>query len=319
MDILEELEIMEIGEPQIPVSSPPPKPSGLRPEILMSFLALLCAAFVGVLLLMTPEDGAIPDDPESPKLKSPIQAAQMPAALTPVDPLESEMESTIPPDPNPFDHNDFQYNHRNYLLLQNLPSAAGVDVSAWQGEINWEKVKASGIEFAFIRLGVRGYESGKISEDAYGNANLDGAAAAGLKIGAYFFSQAISIKEVDQEIDFILKMLEGRTLDLPIVLDWEIPAANARTAKMDRRTLTDMQKHFIARMQEEGLEPLVYFTPHQSQNLYYLNELEDASFWLAHYQDRMTFPWKVEYWQYTDKGRVPGIDGPVDMNVYMPD
>ena len=192
-------------------------------------------------------------------------------------------------------------------------------MSAWQGNIDWDKVSASGIEFAFIRVGFRGYESGKLNPDEYGQTNLDAAIAAGLKVGAYFFSQALTTKEVDEELSYMLKLIGNRKLDLPLVLDWEIPAANARTAGMDRRTLTDIQKHFIREVKALGLEPMVYFNWHQSENLYYLNELEDAPFWLALYQDRMTYPWKVEYWQYSDKGKVPGINGPVDMNVYMPD
>ena len=245
------------------------------------------------------------------------------------DPLEEYLEPTvsetepenptIPPDPNPYDKFDFQYNRHNYLLLQNLKSYAGIDVSAFQGNIDWKKVKASGIEFAIIRLGYRGYESGKLVEDEYAKTNLKNAKAAGLKIGAYFFSQALSIKETDQEIQFMLKVLGDTKLDMPIVLDWEIPANTARTRNMDARTLTDIQLHFCGQMKKMGYQPMIYFNWHQSEKLYVLHELEDYPFWLALYQDRMTYPWKVEMWQYSDKGKVPGINGNVDLNVYMPD
>ena len=87
---------------------------------------------------------------------------------------------------------------------------------------------------------------------------------------------------------------------------------------MDARTLTEIQKHFCKVMTEKGYDPMIYFNWHQAKNLYYLSELEDYDFWLAFYQDRMTFPYKVEMWQYTDRGRVPGIQGDVDINVYMP-
>ena len=106
---------------------------------------------------------------------------------------------------------------------------------------------------------------------------------------------------------------------MPIVLDWEIPTNDARTAGMDGRTLTDIQLHFCSVMAEKGYQPMVYFNWYQSEHMYVLSELEDYPFWLALYQDRMTYPWKVELWQYTDKGRVPGISGNVDLNVYMPD
>ena len=308
METLEDLEI-----------TPAPRKAKLRPEIVMGILALLCALLVAVLLWLSWPKMQVKDDPQSPALHSPVAPTEAAAFLEPTISETQPENPTVAPEKNPFDRNDFQYNSRNYLLLQNLPSSPGVDVSAWQGEINWQKVKSAGIEFAFVRIGYRGYESGKLNEDEYGIANLDGAAAAGLKVGAYFFSQALSIQEVDQEIAFILELLDGRKLDLPVVLDWEIPAANARTANMDRRTLTDLQIHFIQEMKALGMEPLIYFNWYQSENLYYLDELEDAPFWLALYQDRMTFPWKVEYWQYTEKGKVPGINGPVDLNVYMPD
>lgn len=312
MDALEDLEVIN-------KTSSAPRKEALRPESVMGILALACALLVAVLLVLSWPKMNMQEDPQSPALRNPVQQTEAVEFLEPTISETQPEYPTIPPEKNPFDRNDFQYNNRNFLLLQNLPSSPGVDVSAWQGEIDWQKVKGAGIEFAFVRIGYRGYESGKLNEDEYGIANLEGAAAAGLKVGAYFFSQALSIKEVDQEIAYIMKLLDGRNLDLPIVLDWEIPAANARTAKMDRRTLTDLQIHFIQEMKALGMEPMVYFNWHQSENLYYLNELEDAPFWLALYQDRMTFPWKVEYWQYTDKGQVPGINGPVDLNVYMPD
>ena len=239
--------------------------------------------------------------------------------LEPEDSGEEPENPTIPPDRNPYDQYDFQYDRHNYLKLQNLESYAGVDVSAYQGKIDWKKVKASGIDFAIIRLGYRGYESGKLVEDDYAKANLKGAAEAGLKVGAYFFSQALNIKETDEEIKFILKILGDTKLEMPLVLDWEIPASTARTRKMDATTLTDIQRHFCGQMRDKGYQPMIYFNWHQSEHLYYLSDLEEYPFWLALYQDRMTYPWKVEMWQYTDKGKVPGIQGNVDLNVYMPD
>ena len=180
-------------------------------------------------------------------------------------------------------------------------------------------MKQSGIDFAIIRLGYRGYESGKLVEDEYAKTNLKNAKAAGLRIGAYFFSQALNIRETDQEIQFMLKILGNTQLDMPIVLDWEIPASTARTRNMDAGTLTDIQRHFCGQMRDQGYQPMIYFNWYQSEHLYVLHDLEEYPFWLALYQDRMTYPWKVEMWQYTDKGKVPGIAGNVDLNVYMPD
>ena len=313
------------------ISSPEHAPAAssgrrpLRPEWILAIIALCAAVLLGILLLMSKDrfPTAAEEDPEL------LQHQQQAAPEEPWPPLETWLEPTveetqpenptIPPDRNPYDQYDFQYNRHNYLLLQNLKSYPGVDVSAFQGKIDWKKVKASGIDFAMIRLGYRGYESGKLVEDEYAKANLKGAKEAGLKVGAYFFSQALNINETDEEIRYMLKILGDTTLDMPIVLDWEIPANTARTRNMDAQTLTDIQRHFCGQMRDKGYQPMIYFNWYQSEHLYTLHDLEEYPFWLALYQDRMTYPWKVEMWQYTDKGRVPGINGNVDLNVYMPD
>lgn len=315
--------------PQLPQTEAEPEESEnpesaksrkVRPEAIMGIVAGVAALLLIVLVVLClPHFSVDDEDPES--LPDYHQEAQEPEPTQEETQIvETEPENpTIPPDPNPYGRHDFQYNANNYLVLQNVTSYPGVDVSAHQGSINWKSVKASGIDFAMIRLGYRGYGSGKLVEDEYARQNLTGATEAGLRIGAYFFSQALNIAEADEEIAFMLEILGEQYLDMPIILDWEIPADDARTAgKMDARTLTDIQLHFCSVMEEKGYTPMVYFNWHQSENLYYLSELEAYPFWLALYQDRMTYPWKVEMWQYSDKGSVPGINGPVDLNVYMP-
>ena len=318
------------AEPELPVyadevlpetAEPTKKRRPLRPELIMVIVAAFAAVLVGVLVLLCLPYFQEDEDPQSLQQWHEAQRATEPARVEIPEPTVSETEPanpTVPPDRNPYDRYDFQYNKNNYLVLQNVESYPGVDVSAYQGDIDWKKVKASGIEFAIIRLGYRGYESGKLVEDSKARQNMAGAAEAGLKIGAYFFSQALTTQEVDEEIEFMFSMLGEQYLEMPLVLDWEIPAANARTAKMDARTLTDIQLHFCRKVSDMGYQPMVYFNWTQSEKLYYLSELEDYPFWLALYQDRMTYPWKVEMWQYTNTGRVPGIPGDVDINVYMP-
>ena len=325
MDALEEAEYPETEE-----LLPARKRRQLRPEWILGIVAAAAALLLAVVLLMSrsyfPEKApaSAGEDPEALLHQQQADDSAWPPLDQFLEPTESDEEEepaipTIPPERNPYDKFDFQYNRHNYLLLQNVKSYAGVDVSAFQGKVDWKKVKQSGIDFAIIRLGYRGYESGKLVEDEYAKTNLKNAKEAGLKIGAYFFSQALNIKETDQEIQFMLKILGDTRLDMPIVLDWEIPANTARTRNMDARTLTDIQRHFCGFMRDKGYQPMIYFNWHQSEHLYVLHELEDYPFWLALYQDRMTYPWKVEMWQYTDKGRVPGIAGNVDLNVYMPD
>ena len=199
-----------------------------RPEVIMGIVAALAAVLlIGVLIPSLPymfRD----EDPETAKGQYIRQTE--PQAEVILEPTISETEPenpTIPPDRNPYNRYDFQYNRHNYLLLQNVVSYPGVDVSAHQGEIDWKAVKRSGIDFAMIRLGYRGYGSGKLVEDEYAKKNLKEAKEAGLRIGAYFFSQALTIKETDEEIQFILNMLADVELDMPIILDWEIPDPNA--------------------------------------------------------------------------------------------
>lgn len=293
----------------------------LRPEWILGAVALLAAVVLGITLAISlPYMGQDEEDPDNLPNRH-LEAEVTVPVETFWEPTISETEPenpTIPPERNPYDRYDFQYDRHNYLRLQNVTSYAGVDVSAYQGEIDWQKVKASGIDFAIIRLGYRGYESGKLVEDKYARDNLKNAKAAGLRIGAYFFSQALNISETDGEIAFMLEILGDTVLDMPIVLDWEIPASTARTASMDGQTLTQIQQHFCATMESKGYQPMIYFNWHQSENLYTLSELEDYPFWLALYQDRMTYPWRVEMWQWTSSGKVPGINADVDINVYMP-
>lgn len=294
-----------------------------RPVLVLGIIALMELVLLIVLVAAClPYFQGEADDPQAVVRKEPMMILEEtePAAEEIPEETEPETEPTIPPEANPYTVKDFQYDRNNYLYCLRQNSYKGVDVSAFQGDIDWKKVKASGIDFAIIRLGYRGYgKAGKMVEDEYVQDNLTEAKEAGLPIGAYFFSQALNIKEVDEEIEFMLEILGDHELDLPIILDWEIPGAeDPRTKNMDARTLTEIQKYFCQVMTEKGYDPMIYFNWHQANNLYYLSELEDYDFWLAFYQDRMTFPYKVEMWQYTDQGRVPGIPNSVDLNVYIP-
>ena len=297
----------------------------IRPELIMVIIALLCAILLAVtVFLALPHMTAAPGPAETqPQQTESVSVDEDPeTALHQNHHAEAEplptIEPIIEPEANPYGRLDFQYDQNNYLYCLRQESYPGVDVSAFQKDIDWQKVKDSGIRFAMLRLGYRGYESGKLVEDEYIQQNLRQTQEVDMPIGAYFFSQALTIKEVDEEIDFMLKVLGDYKLHMPIVLDWEIPTADARTAQMDARTLTALQEYFCKTMTEKGYTPMVYFNWHQSNTLLYLNELEDYPFWLALYGSRMTYPYHVEMWQYTDSGKVPGIQGGVDLNVYMP-
>ena len=113
----------------------------------------------------------------------------------------------------------------------------------------------------------------------------------------------------------LLKMAEDMEFDMPIVFDWE--QTGGRTANMDPRTLTDCAKAFCQTIEEGGLEAMVYFNVYFACNEIYLEELTDYQFWLAMYNSKMDFPYKIDMWQHTDHGSVPGIEGAVDLNIYF--
>ena len=249
----------------------------------------------------------------------------LPATEVPTEPpteAPTEEPTLPPPEENPFDRLDFQY-EGNYLKLREGESIIGIDVSHWQKLVDWEQVKASGVEFAMIRLGYRGYEQGGLNVDSYATANIDGAIAAGMDVGVYFFSQAITPEEAEEEAYFVIEHLEPyrEHITMPVVFDWEhVSSASARTADMrDPDVLTDCTLAFLQTIEAAGYRPMVYFNRTQSWKYLNLEEVKEYEFWLAAYTQRMEFPYKIKMWQYTSTGRVPGVDGDCDINIYFPD
>lgn len=282
-------------------------------EITLIVLAVLAATLLCVTLVMAMpymQQEEVDEDPLSLNIRQTEPSFPIPPETDPTGP------TLPPPEANPYGRNDFQYNENNYLTCLEGESIVGIDVSYHQGDIDWEQVRASGVEFVMMRVGYRGYgESGKLVEDTNFKANIQGALDAGLEVGVYFFSQALDLKEVEEEVAFLLERIGGYEITMPVVYDWEYVSDEARTANMDARTLTDCSKHFCDLILEAGYQPMVYFNRNQAAYLLHLEELTDYPFWLAAYTDRMGFPYKVDMWQYTDNGRVPGIEGPVDVDI----
>jgi len=224
-------------------------------------------------------------------------------------------DSPLPALPeSPYSAEDF-YWENSFLHCSAAQTLMGIDVSSHQGDIDWQQVKNAGVNYAFVRLGNRGYGDGKLHADAYALKNLKEAKAAGIPVGAYLFSQAICVEEALEEAEFALELLEGISLDMPLVYDWEYISAEARTGNMNPRTLTDCTLAFCRRVEEAGYEPMVYFNTTQARDLMYLEELTAYKFWFAMYDTTGEFPCKVDFWQYTDEGQIPGIEGYVDINM----
>ena len=229
-----------------------------------------------------------------------------------------ETRETLPPPPeNPYEPIDFEADEQTgEITLTSGTGIKGIDVSQWQGEIDWQQVKDSGVEFVMIRVGGRGTgEKGNLYADENAQTYYEGATAVGLKVGAYFFAQSVSVEEALEEAEYVLDAVKDWDVQMPLVYDWEYVDEEARTANVDSRTLTEMAKAFCGEIRDAGYTPMIYFGRSQSVDLLMLEELVEFPFWLAMYSTIMDYPYKIDMWQYTETGSVPGIEGNVDMNL----
>jgi len=229
---------------------------------------------------------------------------------------QEETEDPLPPNdyaPDGFDErNGFKIYSSDGMI-----GVPGIDVSAYQPDIDWTEVKASGIEFAMIRVGYRGYGSGKLDLDDCFLKHMQGALDAGLDVGVYFFSQALTPEEAVEEAEYVLTWIEGYDITCPVVFDWEEVDAPARTDDMNMVMLTSCAEAFCKTVEEAGYEAAVYFNQAYGYQQFNLVSLREYQFWLAEYADVPTFAYDFQMWQYTNEGTVPGINGPVDLNIYF--
>lgn len=236
----------------------------------------------------------------------------------PPPPVETTAPTVqTPPEENPYDALDFAMNESGYLTCTTGESILGVDVSAWQETVNWQQVKAAGMDFAIVRIGGRGTTQGALYPDSYLQANYDGARAAGMMVGGYFFSQAITPEEAVEEANYVLELIQGMEMDMPIVYDWEYVDEESRTANLDARTLTDCTLAFCRTIEAAGYDAMIYFNKDQSHKQMLLDELTQYPFWLASYTTQLDYPYKIDMWQYTNEGSVPGISGNADINLFL--
>ena len=195
-------------------------------------------------------------------------------------------------------------------------SAVGVDVSSHQGVIDWARVKEAGISFAFLRCGLRTYGSGRLEVDPFFDRNLAEATAAGLDVGVYFFSQAISVEEAEEEAEMTLTLLDGAPLTYPVVFDWEIVTTDhARTDDVSVETLGACTRAFCEKVKAAGYTPMVYQNKRTSYMKLDLRQTANYDFWLAEYAEKPSYYYEYRIWQYCSDGSVPGIEGDVDMNL----
>jgi GH25 family lysozyme M1 (1,4-beta-N-acetylmuramidase) len=192
----------------------------------------------------------------------------------------------------------------------------GIDVSYYQGDIDWQQVKNAGIDFAILRLGYRGYSAGTLVEDERFREYIAGASAVGIDVGIYFFSQAINEQEAKEEANFVLSRLGDYTVKYPVVFDWEIIGNKpARTDGLSTKTLTACAKTFCDTIADAGYIPGIYFTKYLGYVSYDLSQLSEYEFWFAEYSKAPSFYYDFDMWQYSDTASIPGIKGRVDMDI----
>lgn len=193
----------------------------------------------------------------------------------------------------------------------------GIDVSKYQGNIDWKKVKESGIDFAMIRCGYRGYTVGNINQDEKFINNINGAYSNGIKVGLYFYSSAINEKEAIEEAEYVLNLVKNyqfyNYITYPIAIDIE-DFEGARNFSLSIQERTDIVKVFCDTIQSAGFRPMVYSYTYFLSNKLYMNQLRKYDTWIADYYGNTWYNNDYKMWQYTDKGKVNGIDTEVDMN-----
>lgn len=214
-------------------------------------------------------------------------------------------------------------NRYKYFVNGELASKTGIDVSYHQGDIDWEAVAADGIDFVMVRLGYRGYETGRINEDERAAEYINGALEAGLDVGAYFYSQAITEKEAAEEARFVLGMLGTKKITYPVVYDWELPEdENARTANLSSEMLNKCAVAFCNEISAAGYTPMIYSSLKMALCKFDMSGLYQYDFWYVEYKDGHNpplYPYELQMWQYASDGRVNGINGDVDMNICFED
>ncbi len=222
---------------------------------------------------------------------------------------------------NPYDSSLFRYEGDRIVYDDpELDVRYGIDVSYYQHDIDWEKVAADGVDFAIIRVGYRGYTAGALNMDECFRANIEGAIDAGLDVGVYFFSQAISAAEALEEAEYLLDAIDGYALNYPVVFDWE-PLYNygSRTASYSGKVVTDCAVTFMERIAEAGYIPMMYYNKTMAYLKLDLERLEDYEIWLAQYAvPAPDYIYDFDMWQY-GTAAVDGIEGEVDVNISFKD
>jgi len=202
------------------------------------------------------------------------------------------------------------------ILATNTSGIKGIDVSKWNGSIDWNAVKNAGVSYVIIRCGYRGSTTGSLIEDPMFRTNISGAKAAGLKVGVYFFTQAVNEAEAVEEASMVVNLVKQcGGVSYPIFIDTEGAGGKGRADGLNKATRTAVCKAFCQTVQNSGYTAGVYASKSWFVNNVDYGQLSGYKIWLAQYASKPTLSGRYDLWQYSDKGSIPGISGAVDMNI----
>ena len=213
-------------------------------------------------------------------------------------------------DNNDYSYLDFSEIVKNYKTKKTM---IGIDVSKWQGDIDFKKVKEAGCEFVIIRMGVNTDIDKDISEDSYYRNNIKNAKKAGLKVGVYIYTTATTKEKALEHASWVNKTLNTEKLDFPVVFDWENwnSISNYNVSMYD---LTNVYLTFEKQMKKYGYDTMLYSSMNYLNNVWMFNDTYNV--WLAHYTNNTTYEGKYIMWQMASNGKIDGIDKPVDIDIY---
>lgn len=284
---------------------------------------------------VTPEDPGHPEDPEvvPPEPEGPgIRPSEVytPGATTGETFLYSNQQIPVYADraPSQLYPGDFYWEEDRLVYAGDaFRTRFGIDVSAYQNRasenetIDWQAVADDGVEFAMVRIGLRGYSNGAIHADAFYRENIQGAMDAGIETGVYFFAQAITVEEAIEEADFVIGLLRDLDINGPVAYDWEMHDATYRVYGTSPEMATACAVAFCQRVAEAGYTPMVYAGSYVSYVKYDQGAIAPYLSWYPEYKSASSeklypaFYYQMDYWQFSSSCSINGIGGRVDANI----
>lgn len=193
-------------------------------------------------------------------------------------------------------------------------NSLGIDVSEWQGEIDWKKVKEAGCDFVFIRIGYQNGFDGEIKEDKYFKKNIEGALANNIKVGGYFNSYAKTSTETKEQAEWTYNEIKDYNIELPISFDWENWNSFVK-CQLSFYDINNMAQTFINTLETRGYKASLYSSKNYLQKIWYASDYENI--WLAQHAKKADYEEKYQYWQMCNTGKIDGIYGDVDIDISL--